>query len=57
MKFLAATLILFIGVTGDVALQSASSNASAAQALSAVHVQHVGTSTGLVHPDPFMVGH
>jgi hypothetical protein len=56
MKVLAATLVLFLGVTGDLALASATSSASAAQSLSAVHV-HRGTSSGFSHSDPFVGSH
>jgi hypothetical protein len=60
MKFLAAAIVLFIGVTGDLAIQSTASSASAASpatqtvAFSGVHRGVVGTTK---RPDPFVWSH
>jgi hypothetical protein len=52
MKFLAAALVLFIGVTGDLALQSATSASAATP-----HAHHFVVKAKTIHADPFMVGH
>jgi hypothetical protein len=60
MKFLAAALVLFIGATGDLALASATSNASAARpvpSIAAAPVHHGDTSRTVMHPDPFVWSH
>jgi hypothetical protein len=60
MKFLAAALILFIGVTGDLAIESAASSASAAApsahvvAVGGLHHAHPSKQ---VHSDPFVWSH
>lgn len=56
MKCFAATLVLFIGATGDLALASATSNASAARpghSTAAAPVHHAR----FAHIDPFVGSH
>jgi hypothetical protein len=59
MKFLAAALILFIGVTGDLVVEAASASAAApaSHAVAFAHPHHAAISANKHRPNPFVSSH
>lgn len=54
MRYLAAAIVLFIGISADVAVASAANSASAAAPLAAHSIVGANSTS---HMNPFIVGH